>query len=272
MDSNLIFDIGFHRGEDTRYYLARGYRVVAVDADGDAIAYGRSVFSAEVAEGRLIFRQAVVSDQSIGDVPFYISPNSQWSSVCRDIAERNGRNAKVISVPSITLDDLMEVYGVPCYCKIDIEGNDFLALRGIVQRKPSYISVETECLGEHGDVSAVTYTTLDALKDLGYTRFKLVDQETLTVLGSNSFYTKQRGGRDMYADNYRYARSIFGFKGNDISFSRLFPGSSGPFGDDLRGEWADYQTARELIAFHKEEQLRLQLVKWGFWCDWHATF
>ena len=30
---NLIFDIGFHKGEDTLFYLLKGYRVIAVDAD-----------------------------------------------------------------------------------------------------------------------------------------------------------------------------------------------------------------------------------------------
>ena len=29
---DLVFDFGFHRGEDTGYYLAMGQRVVAVDA------------------------------------------------------------------------------------------------------------------------------------------------------------------------------------------------------------------------------------------------
>ena len=38
---NLIFDIGFHKGEDTLFYLLKGYRVIAVDADPDLIMNGR---------------------------------------------------------------------------------------------------------------------------------------------------------------------------------------------------------------------------------------
>ena len=34
---NLIFDIGFHKGEDTLFYLLKGYRVIAVDADPNLI-------------------------------------------------------------------------------------------------------------------------------------------------------------------------------------------------------------------------------------------
>jgi hypothetical protein len=31
---DLIFDVGFHRGEDTDFYLKKGFRVVAVEATG----------------------------------------------------------------------------------------------------------------------------------------------------------------------------------------------------------------------------------------------
>ena len=44
MERKLIFDIGFHKGEDTRYYLYRGYDVVAVDAAPDMIAQGKRMF------------------------------------------------------------------------------------------------------------------------------------------------------------------------------------------------------------------------------------
>ncbi len=30
MIPDLIYDVGMHDGEDTAYYLARGYRVVAI--------------------------------------------------------------------------------------------------------------------------------------------------------------------------------------------------------------------------------------------------
>ena len=33
--SNLVFDVGLHRGEDTRFYLAKSFDVVAVEAMPD---------------------------------------------------------------------------------------------------------------------------------------------------------------------------------------------------------------------------------------------
>lgn len=43
MNKQLIFDIGFHKGEDTRYYLYKGYNVVAVDA-AEKPDYGRQKY------------------------------------------------------------------------------------------------------------------------------------------------------------------------------------------------------------------------------------
>ena len=31
--ADLIYDVGMHRGEDTAFYLRKGFRVVAVEAD-----------------------------------------------------------------------------------------------------------------------------------------------------------------------------------------------------------------------------------------------
>ena len=34
----LIYDIGLHRGEDTAYYVARGFNVIAIEANPDLVA------------------------------------------------------------------------------------------------------------------------------------------------------------------------------------------------------------------------------------------
>ena len=34
---DLIFDIGMHKGEDAEFYLRKGFRVVAFEADADLV-------------------------------------------------------------------------------------------------------------------------------------------------------------------------------------------------------------------------------------------
>ena len=52
MNNNLIFDIGFHKGEDTRCYLYRGFNVLAVDAVDSLVEAGYYRFKVEVQSPR----------------------------------------------------------------------------------------------------------------------------------------------------------------------------------------------------------------------------
>lgn len=270
MNKQLIFDIGFHKGEDTRYYLYKGYNVVAVDAAENLIMEGKNMFQKEVESGQLILEHSVVSSHDNKISSFYISPNSLWSSEHKDVAERKGLTSKQIFVPSCTLRSLIHKYGVPYYCKIDIEGNDIIALESLKDNVdlPHYISVETECLGDNSQPNDVMFSTLDMLYELGYRKFKLVDQTTLSVLGIAPFYCKEATSMH-YKDSNEYAKNILKEEG---CFQNFFPNSSGPFGKDLRGIWSDYESAKSLIKFHSKAQRKLGLEVWSFWCDWHATF
>ena len=96
MNKQLIFDIGFHKGEDTRYYLYKGYNVVAVDAAENLIMEGKNMFQKEVESGQLILEHSVVSSHDNKISSFYISPNSLWSSEHKDVAERKGLTSKQI--------------------------------------------------------------------------------------------------------------------------------------------------------------------------------
>lgn len=77
---NLIFDIGFHKGEDTLFYLLKGYRVIAVDADPELINEWQNIFKKYIENGKLLLLNYVISDTNDVDTDFYISPNTIWSS------------------------------------------------------------------------------------------------------------------------------------------------------------------------------------------------
>lgn len=265
-ENNIIFDLGFHYGEDSFYYLYKGYKVVAVDAALQLVRYGHERFSRELASGQLIIRHAAIASHDEGTVPFYISENSQWNSAHQKIAERKGLKSQCHQVPSCTLAALIKEFGVPYYCKIDIEGNDIIALESLqnISDRPQFISVETECIGDYDNPSDYTFQTLDQLAALGYRKFKLVDQLTLQVLDFKPFYT------------YPFEQTTLIWKkdstGKDIPFHGAFPGSSGPFGNDLLGTWYDYENAKRLIQYHALAQRSLASECWSFWCDWHASF
>lgn len=275
VDRALVFDVGMHVGEDTAYYLFLGHRVVAVEANPRLIEDARRRFARGIGEGRLELVHAGVAEHAGRTLTFHVSRRTIWSSLDRELAKREGLYEGSVEVPSVTLAGLFEERGVPLYCKIDVEGADLAALRSLaeVPALPPYLSVESGGpVGERvGDPAGLA--TLDALRELGYAGFKLVDQKTLCVLGRRRFYSRRsalldRIGRLVGRPHATWTRRAL--------YHRLryhFPeGSSGPFGEDLSGRWLSYEEARKLLLFHSEDFLRnRERARFGFWCDWHAA-
>jgi FkbM family methyltransferase len=284
----LVFDVGPHEGQDTAYFLRRGSRVVAIDADVRMVEHLRRTFADETHEGRLVVVNAAVADRDDDVLPFHLSKNSWWNSASRDISDRADMADRTVEVQSVTLARLIEQHGVPQYCKIDIEGLDAMAVRSLGDRAPRFISVETECLPGEPDASdaADPLATLEALRDRGYTRFKLVDQRTLRVLDPDRpFYPGLAKGRVARAREQlrratgdRVADALLreGRRHRARVQARLryrFPyGATGPYGADLAGTWIGYDGAARMLLRHRREYFAsAPRHSWDFWCDWHAA-
>ena len=143
MIDDLIYDVGMNNGDDTAYYLARGYRVVAIEANPLLAKQGAERFAAEVAGGRLKILNVGVSDRE-GEFPFWICETmSEWSSFNRDIASRDGHPHHELMIPCQRFSSIVAGHGVPFYLKVDIEGNDMLCLRDLKGPDlPKYVSLE----------------------------------------------------------------------------------------------------------------------------------
>ena len=268
MNETLIVDVGLHHGQDTAYYLSRGAAVVAIDADRRVIEHARATFADAVTAGRLHLIHAAVALSS-GTIPFHLSDNSEWSSLSSDIATRKRLGMTTIEVQAVRLPDVFRAHGTPDYCKIDVEGADLLCLESLqgYAPLPQFLSVESECAGDQGLTESAALRTLHALHSLGYERFKLVDQATLAVLRPNTrFYAPsvwQRVRRKLSPTRERLERRL-GWR-----FAR---GASGPFGEDLDGDWSTYPAAVSLLRAHRADYYRQpSAAPFGFWCDWHAT-
>jgi FkbM family methyltransferase len=280
-NADLVFDIGFHVGEDSEYYLHRGYRVIAVEADPELIAKGRARFDTFVTSGQLTLLHRAVSDVDDAQVHMTRSACSHWTSLYRDIANREFAAIGTFAVSSVRLDTLMRIYGVPFYCKVDIEGLDATAASTLLESscRPAFFSLETECVGDDlamNDADALY--TLRILEALGYTHFKLVDQDSLQVLSDEQFYNVNLARefevspsgpsighhRVSPTDSFANLNSKHGFE--------FPPYGSGPFGVELAGQWVDLAHAERLLLMHRADFFRnSKTPKYSFWCDWHAT-
>jgi len=210
----IIFDVGLHIGQDTEFYLKKGYKVIAIEANQFLVSQALKRFSKQVVQNDLIVLNYAISD-SFGVAQFYINNDrSEWSSLEKELGSRES-SFRAVEVQTCTLSSIMDTFGTPYYVKIDIEGCDLMALRQIAmsQHRPKYISVEN---GQKA--------FLDVFLTMGYDRFKFVNQaEVPNVNLSNP-----------------------PLEGEFIQFKFPF-GSSGPFGEEAPGEWLTSKEVEHLI-------------------------
>eukprot|EP00747_Dinoflagellata_sp_TGD_P094400 gnl/TRDRNA2_/TRDRNA2_166100_c0_seq7.p1 gnl/TRDRNA2_/TRDRNA2_166100_c0~~gnl/TRDRNA2_/TRDRNA2_166100_c0_seq7.p1 ORF type:complete len:221 (-),score=3.91 gnl/TRDRNA2_/TRDRNA2_166100_c0_seq7:7-669(-) len=171
-DGPFIFDIGSNRGQDTMFYLSLGYRVVAVDANFEAVHSMNQSFAHYISNGALrMVHAAVVANADRGRRPlrFCSKPDSEHSHT--ELVSR--MCAGTISVvPKVTCGSLLRVFGQPTYMKVDIEGHDMACVETIpASGIPRYISLE---------VYPLPFDRMDnvllLLEQRGYIWFKLAFQ------------------------------------------------------------------------------------------------
>jgi FkbM family methyltransferase len=281
MESNpdLIYDVGLYDGGDTAYYLFRGYRVVALDANPVMIERARSRFAREIAERRLALLNVGLSHRP-GTATFWVSERGEWSSFDRAVASRNGTPHKAVSIPTVPFSEILAEHGVPHYLKIDIEGNDRYCVEALSGAAlPKHISVESECAGDSAELAEPeALEMLELLREVGYKRFKLVNQGgwsavrpgAMAQLGLRLATSAARGRlrgvglariANRFTDTARIAALGFDFS----------PGSSGPWGDDIPGAWMGFEKARSLYLQVRRSFFARPSLS-SFWYDWHATY
>lgn len=247
MVPDLIFDIGMHEGWDAAYYLAKGFRVVAVDANPALCENARAKFAREISYGRLTILNVGIADTEC-DLDFYITSNkTDWSSFKRDFAARFDGEVEVATIRCITLGSLLRDFGVPYYLKIDIEGHDRSAIISLSQQKilPRYVSVEATV----GDFCQL-------MAPLGYGGFKIINQVYIAHVPPK-FPPLEGGYTDM----------------------KFVPSHhSGPFGDETYGRWlqpeeflAEYKRVRDrTYEGSVQQESGVPEALFHHWCDFHA--
>lgn len=182
-------------------------------------------FAKEIESGRYWLVQFGIAE-SEGTKRFWVCDDEPgWSSFDRAFAGAVGARHHEVVVPTVTFGSLLERFGSPLYCKIDIEGSDQLCIDALNERtRPRFVSFEVT------DFQA----QVESLAGLGYRRFKIISQ--------TDFRQRRRWAALLGA---RLDRSlVLGFRSLSSRLSARLPaaratratGPSGPFGDDTHGQ------------------------------------
>jgi FkbM family methyltransferase len=213
---DLVFDVGMHLGEDTAYYLRKGFRVVAFEAHPELVEAAQKRFAAALTDGQLTIVSGAIVDDARESVTFYAhSRISLWGTVEPSRANRNelmGPSVE-ITVPAVDFARCLDQYGAPHYLKIDIEAADMVCLEGLFgvepDQRPRYASIEAE-----SEAWSDVVRQFDLLEELVYSRFAIVQQ---MLIGKHS---GQITTRDRRTVPHQFEMH-----------------SSGPFGEDLTASW-----------------------------------
>jgi FkbM family methyltransferase len=199
----LIYDVGMHNGDDTAYYLTKGAKVVAIEANPDLCSLAEARFASEIRKGFVTILNCAVSDKEGGEIDFFIN---EGSTVESSLYARNHAGLRKISVSARRLSDIVKEYGRPDFAKIDVEKYDQVILRDLRL---------ADCVPDHFSVEAHHFDVIKELLMTDHSKFRLVRGNTI--------------GR-------RFAQH--GIKTPLGMQNYSFPNhSSGPFGEDLPEAW-----------------------------------
>lgn len=171
MPEFLVFDIGYNMGNFTR-------QVLAIEPTAKIIGVeGHPMYHELPRPSNVTLIKAVVSNQDNTEIPFYIcdsnpginSINPEWIEIIRH-SHFFSKTKRMVMVPSITLDKLISLYGIPDILKMDIEGAESIALEKLSQ-KCGLVTFEWS---EEFFFDALKCIT--KLKSIGYEKFSYSEQ------------------------------------------------------------------------------------------------
>lgn len=235
MDNNLIIDVGVHTGQDTEFYLKKGFKVVGIEAHPDIYESTKERLNSYIEKGQLTLLNIAVSPQD-APVTFYANlDKSFWGTTLVDVAiekERAfGAGFIEITVEGRRFERILQEFGIPYYLKVDIEGADLLCVKALRQfdKKPHFISIESTKESWNAMLEE-----LALLQELGYQKFKAINQAQIVKQVCPS---PAREGQYI-PDKFEY-------------------GASGLFGEETPGNWLSYS---EIINAYKNIFLIYKII------------
>lgn len=178
---NLIFDIGFNVGEFTQTCFNKypNCSVIAVEANPTLC---NNVSQHFFTNYNFSLLNNLVSDKEGEEIDFYVSPiatgvstastefmqNSRFTKGSKYLDENSIKWQPPIKVESISIDSMIERYGMPDLIKIDVEGYELSVLKGLTQKTNDI------CFEWHEEEKDNLYKILEHLQSIGYTQFGVI--------------------------------------------------------------------------------------------------
>ncbi len=130
---DLVFDVGANLGERTKVFRALGAKVIAIEPTSYCSNYLKQLFHGD--DHVIVVTKALGEREGIGEInvneklPVLSTMSPKWATESRFSKNYQWERRETISIT--TMDILINQYGIPNFCKIDVEGFELQVLSGL---------------------------------------------------------------------------------------------------------------------------------------------
>lgn len=179
----LCFDIGANRGLWALANIQRFDKIISVEASPITFQALQNTCNHE----RIMLLNFCVCNNNGEDITFYHADEDTLSTLnlnwlTSETSRFCNKSYKPIQCKTITIDRLIEQYGMPDQIKIDVEGGEYACLTSLTQK------VNTVCFEWASETNDITFKCLDYLESLGYKKFFLQFEDAYTYEPNENEY------------------------------------------------------------------------------------
>lgn len=180
----MFFDIGSNIGKWALANIDQTDHIISVEASPITFEKLKQL----CIHDKITLLNYAVCNHEGKDIVFYQADSDTISTMNKDwlVSEQSrfyNHPFKEIHCKTITIDKLIEQYGVPDLIKIDVEGGEYECIQSLTQK------VNLLCFEWASETNLITFQCIDYLINLGYTYYHLqyTDQYTYRP-NDNDFY------------------------------------------------------------------------------------
>ena len=212
---NLCFDIGANNGSLTEIFIKLGGKVIAVEPQKENLLVMQKKFKNNT---NVILVQKALAEKD-GQGELLVCNHNDCSTLSKDWVSAVTGSGRLPTdqvkwqetqpVEFITLDSLIQQFGMPDFCKIDVEGYEYHVLKGLSQPinslsfefTPEFLDPSINCIKHLGELGEFEFN-YSVMKTLKFVLPQWVSaKEMSNILLNTSFKISTGPAGDVYARN-----------------------------------------------------------------------
>jgi hypothetical protein len=168
----MFFDIGSNIGNWSLSNINLCDKIIAVEAS--PITFNE--LADRCKHDNIVLLNYAVCDNNGEDITFYHAYTHTLSTINKDwLTNETSRFYNYpftqITCKTITIDKLIQIYGMPELIKIDVEGGEYQCITSLTQK------AKMICFEWASETNHITYKCIQHLSHLGYTQFYLQNED-----------------------------------------------------------------------------------------------